>query len=417
MSYKIVHAIKKSKLPAPLKRVLEAYVSFGNADGTNIRPTQAKVGERASCSRRTVERYTPVLVGLGVLVHDRNEDGTYKTYNYPKPGVWAFVYHADIAPLLKPEVIAGFDFQREALSEKRRKAVAKAARNRSKMAETPPDTLAESPSDILAETYPDSLSHRPEEVFPPRGSDPIQTDPSAVSTAGLVSSLVSSDDSLRSSSSLTEETLASLEQQKQNPDGSQPESIEPQPVFTIDGKLYEVVDGKLRESDDQTEEDKAETDAYFQIVDEKNIAMLLGVPRFGEQHNDALTRMAKVLVARNRSARWLYFMVKWMKEHKAFWAKRLHAGHHAIDQLAKHIESGACCDQFDASLALKNPDSLTPSKYGNELLFRDPLKAQPKHDPWLEPTGSTGWVLENGTLLRPVNEKDAPAGFSVEEAE
>ncbi len=93
---------------------------------------------------------------------------------------------------------------------------------------------------------------------------------------------------------------------------------------------------------------------------------------------------------------------QWLKEHKEFLAKRLHAGGRAINQLAKHMESGACCDQFDALLALKKPDAPEPSTYVNELLFRDPLRPEPKHDPWLESTGSTGWILENGTLLRPV---------------
>ncbi len=42
MSFKLVDKIKKSNLPGPMKRVLEAYVSFGNSDGTNIRPTAGK---------------------------------------------------------------------------------------------------------------------------------------------------------------------------------------------------------------------------------------------------------------------------------------------------------------------------------------------------------------------------------------
>jgi hypothetical protein len=105
-----------------MKRVFEAYVSFGNSDGTSIRPTAAAVGKRATCSSRTVERQAPVLVRLGLLVHDRNEDGTYKTHNYPKNGVWAYVYHADLSPLDNSEVVAGFEMHRQAVSSARRRA-------------------------------------------------------------------------------------------------------------------------------------------------------------------------------------------------------------------------------------------------------------------------------------------------------
>ncbi len=84
--------IKKSNLPAPLKRVLEAYVSFGNSDGTNIRPTANAVADRITGSRTTVARYTPKLVRLGLLIHDRNEDGTCKTHSYNSTGTWAYVY-------------------------------------------------------------------------------------------------------------------------------------------------------------------------------------------------------------------------------------------------------------------------------------------------------------------------------------
>src|SRR5580658_3115445 len=109
MSFKLVDKVKKSCLPGHLKAVLEAYLSFGNKDGTNIRPTAAKVAKRAGRSPRTVERYAPVLVKLGLLVHDLNEDGTCKIYNYPKPGVWAYVYHADLTSLDNPQIIAGFE--------------------------------------------------------------------------------------------------------------------------------------------------------------------------------------------------------------------------------------------------------------------------------------------------------------------
>jgi hypothetical protein len=88
MSYKIVDQIKKTIMPAPLKKVLEAYASFGNKDGTSIRPTEAKVGIRASASRSTVSRRTQRLVGDGLLVHDRDEHGIFLKHAYGN-GVWA----------------------------------------------------------------------------------------------------------------------------------------------------------------------------------------------------------------------------------------------------------------------------------------------------------------------------------------
>ena len=62
MSFKLVDKVKKSCLPGHLKSILEAYISFGNKDGTSIRPTADKVGKRAGRSQRTVERYAPMLV-------------------------------------------------------------------------------------------------------------------------------------------------------------------------------------------------------------------------------------------------------------------------------------------------------------------------------------------------------------------
>lgn len=76
-------------------------------------------------------------------------------------------------------------------------------------------------------------------------------DSSALTSGFLVSSLVSSEDSLRSSSSLTEDALASLEKQNQNPGGSESEPEEPPTV---------------------------ETDTYWAIANENEIALMLGIP-------------------------------------------------------------------------------------------------------------------------------------------
>ncbi len=192
MSFKLVDKIKKSSLPGSLKKVLEAYVSFGNADGTSIRPTADAVAERVGGGKRTVQRYTPTLVRLGFLVHDFNEDGTYKTYNYPTPGVWAYVYHADLSPLANPAITEGFEIKRLAVSKARSKARGTGIRSRQfvlfdddKMTETPTDKLAETLYDKLAGTPYDKMADRPDPIAPSLRSvavDQTQTDPSVVST-------------------------------------------------------------------------------------------------------------------------------------------------------------------------------------------------------------------------------------------
>jgi len=191
MSFKLVDKVKKSSLPGYLKAVLEAYISFGNKDGTSIRPTAVKVGKRAGRSQRTVERYAPVLVKLGLLVHDRGADGNYLTHNYPKAGVWAYVYHADLSSLDNPQIIASFELQKAIISEKRR-AAAKSKGSRQlvlfdtdKVAETHTDNLSETLSANLSETPTAKMSDRPDPITPTLRSvaDQTQTDPSAVSTA------------------------------------------------------------------------------------------------------------------------------------------------------------------------------------------------------------------------------------------
>lgn len=157
MSFKLVDKIKKSIIPGPLKKVFEGYVSFGNADGTSIRPTAAAVAKRASSSRQTVARYTPTLVEWGFLIHELNEDGTYKTYCYPKPGVWAYVYRASLAPLENPRVVAAFEFERQQLSKKRRAAGAQGGRPKRQM-----ELFEES---NLLQTHPKQIATNPINQF------------------------------------------------------------------------------------------------------------------------------------------------------------------------------------------------------------------------------------------------------------
>ena len=69
MSYKIRDQIAKLKgVPARHKRVLDAWASFADKDGTNIYASKEAVAERAGISRWTVYRNTNDLVGIGVLV-------------------------------------------------------------------------------------------------------------------------------------------------------------------------------------------------------------------------------------------------------------------------------------------------------------------------------------------------------------
>ena len=133
-------------------------MSFGNSDGTSIRPTERAVGKRASCSRQTVSRRTGELTKWGFLIHELNEDGTYMTYNYPKDGVWAYVYRASLTPLENPQVIATFEFERQELSRKRVAAGTKGRRPKRQMElfgetnllHTPPNQFATNPTNQFA---------------------------------------------------------------------------------------------------------------------------------------------------------------------------------------------------------------------------------------------------------------------------
>jgi hypothetical protein len=122
MSYKLVDQIKKSPLPRPLKTALEAYATFGNKDGTSVRPTEAHVAKRASASRSTISRHAQTLVALGLLVHDRDEHGIFLKYAYGENGTWAYVYHIDASKLSDPTLIARWEAEREAFIEKCRSA-------------------------------------------------------------------------------------------------------------------------------------------------------------------------------------------------------------------------------------------------------------------------------------------------------
>jgi hypothetical protein len=73
-----------------------------------------------------------VKLRRSLLVHDRNEDGTVKTYSYNKD-TWAYVYHADLKPLSRPEIIEVFEITRQMISEKRRSAGRKGGRPKRQM--------------------------------------------------------------------------------------------------------------------------------------------------------------------------------------------------------------------------------------------------------------------------------------------
>jgi hypothetical protein len=93
MSYKIRDQIAKLKgVPAKHKRVLDAWASFADKDGTNIYASKEAVAERAGISRWTVYRNTDDLVDIGVLVD------TGDTHKYGA-GHYTTVYRIDIAML------------------------------------------------------------------------------------------------------------------------------------------------------------------------------------------------------------------------------------------------------------------------------------------------------------------------------
>jgi hypothetical protein len=97
MSFKLVDQIKKTKgIAGKHKRVLEAWASFGNRDGTNIRPSKEKVAQRAGVDRKTVYRNTDDLIAAGILVPDLNNDGSPTMHYYPN-GHWVPVFHIDVA--------------------------------------------------------------------------------------------------------------------------------------------------------------------------------------------------------------------------------------------------------------------------------------------------------------------------------
>ena len=328
MGFKLQDKIQQMRgIPGKYKRVLTAIANRARNDGTNFFESKETVGSKSGVVRTTAYRNIRGLKALGIMVEAQthecgNDYCTKGSRHYYAPGNhWVQAYNIDLVALQNYD-----ESQCKMLRDKKESRVAKS--RTSGVAKSAPSGVA------ICNTN--------------RGTpEPRSTgidNPSALTGGLLAGQLVSSDDSLRSSSSLTEEALASLEQQPQNPDGSEPESEQP-------------------------EENKLVTDTYWAIFNQNDIALMLGIPCLREEHDSALTRMATVLVQRNRSACWLKDMVHWMKEHKKFWAQRLHTGDRAVEQLAKHMESGSCCEQFDSYLVRKHgSDILKPSRYNSYLL-------------------------------------------------
>ena len=221
MSYKIVDQIKKSSLSSTLKPILEAYASFGNRDGTSIRPTEAAVGKRAGKSRGVVSRHTQTLVALGLLVHDKDEHGIYFRHAYDRPGVWAYCYHVDASKLTDPASVEQWETQKNELIEKRRAAGAKntktkwvkgtsgnpngaeqiATREHTKTLQTQQSNLRQTPSQQIA-TNPAQQIATQTLPFDPRSANP-NDNPSARSRAV-------SQSQRQVSKSVSKDALASL---------------------------------------------------------------------------------------------------------------------------------------------------------------------------------------------------------------
>src|ERR1700722_1450237 len=225
MSYKIVDQIKKSLLPRPLKTVLEAYTTFGNRDGTSIRPTEAHVAGRASSSRSTVSRHTQTLVALGLLVHDRDEHGIFLKYGYGENGTWAYVYHIDASKLSDPALVVQWEAEREAFIEKCRSAGAKNFKSRwvkgSSGNLSGLSKIQQQEQRDLRQTLPEGFATNPPEQnalvgaegfatqTPPLTSSQIH--PSAVSTAVIQNQVSKQVSEVRSVASLPHTVTGSLE--------------------------------------------------------------------------------------------------------------------------------------------------------------------------------------------------------------
>ncbi|MGE5114533.1 MAG: hypothetical protein ACM3JB_27040 [Acidobacteriaceae bacterium] len=104
MSFRLVDRIKKTDLPGKYKRVLEAWVSFGNKDGTSIRPSKEAVAKRAGISRRTVYRRTDDLIAVGILVPESDENGNERRHYYGN-GHYATVYHINAEALCQKDTL------------------------------------------------------------------------------------------------------------------------------------------------------------------------------------------------------------------------------------------------------------------------------------------------------------------------
>jgi hypothetical protein len=113
MSRKLATTIKDSAIPGKYKRVLEAYAAFANNDGTNIRPSQQQLGNKAGTSRWTFGRNTAALIEAGILrraqshtckVKECNKGTTHFTGTW---GRYTLVYEIDISLLQNAERYLG----------------------------------------------------------------------------------------------------------------------------------------------------------------------------------------------------------------------------------------------------------------------------------------------------------------------
>jgi len=112
MSRKLVTIVQDIKgFPGKYKRVLQAWASFANNDGTNIFASKEAVAQRAGVSRWTVYQNTEALEAVGVMLRssshacktkDCNQGGTHFTSQH---GQYTVVYRIDVALLENPTVL------------------------------------------------------------------------------------------------------------------------------------------------------------------------------------------------------------------------------------------------------------------------------------------------------------------------
>ena len=178
MSYKIVDAIKKTRgVPGRIKRVLEAYASFADKDGTNIFASKEAVARRAGVSRDTVYRNTEDCLRIGVLVPARNHTCRQRrcnkgmTHFTGTQGHYTCVYFIDLALLQNAETQVSAKCRKDYVAKCRKVHSAKSDTTRSLKDPAPLTTFADDPSATRSVA---AMNERMYEGFPPPAEENLE---------------------------------------------------------------------------------------------------------------------------------------------------------------------------------------------------------------------------------------------------